>query len=236
MEKLTFRLEELDAPLDLILQLLSKNKLSILDIDISSLLEQYMEQIRLWQEQKLEIASEFLEMASRLVYIKTVSLLPRHEDEHQKLRQELTGQLIEYGLCKLAAGLLREADMSSDIFIRSPMELEVDPTYRLVHPVHILYTVLTDVLGKEARRQPPPRAVFAPLVERPVVSVTAKIFTILRHLRRDSHLSWDKLFAPEMGRSGMVATFLAVLELIKSKKIVVQDDTLILGSQPPMVL
>lgn len=80
MEKLSFRVADFDAPLDLILHLVSRHKLNIFDIDISSLLEQYMKTISAWQQQDIDVASEFLEMASRLVYMKTVSLLPRQEE------------------------------------------------------------------------------------------------------------------------------------------------------------
>lgn len=232
MEKLTFKVETYDAPLDLILHLISKNKLNIFDIDISSLLAQYMEQMRLWQRQNLEIASEFLEMASRLVHIKTVSLLPRHTEEHEKLRAELTGQLIEYRLCKLAAQQLGEWDMSADVFVRRPEPFETDNTYQLTHAAGILYAALTDALGRGARRLPPPRAAFEPLVERPVVSVTSKIFSVLRGLRKKSRVGWAELFDPAAGRSGMVATFLAVLELVKSKKIVVLDDGVQIRQKP----
>lgn len=226
MEKLSFKVESVDAPLDLILQLISKNKLNILDIDISSLLRQYMEQIRFWQENSLDVASEFLEMASRLVYIKTVSLLPRHEEEHEKLRAELTGQLIEYGLAKLAAQQLGQWDQTANLFVREPSPIEIDHTYRLSHPAGILFSALSDALGKEARRRPPPREAFSPLVEKPVVSVSSRIFSVLRSLRKSGHIQWDKLFEPAAGRSGMIATFLAVLELVKSKRITVEDDGL----------
>lgn len=227
-EKLSFRVAEFDAPLELILHLISRNKLDIMDIDISSLLEQYMQTIRLWQQTNLDIASDFLEMASRLVYIKTVSLLPKHEEESEKLRQELTGQLVEYRLCRLAARRLGEQSLYGDVFVREPMPLEVDETYTLTHPAGMLYAALTDALGKNARRLPPPQEAFEPLVTRPVVSVTSKIFTVLRLLRTDGAVKMDNLFQPEAGRSGMVATFLALLELIKSKKVYMEQDTVLL--------
>ncbi|HIY08377.1 MAG TPA: segregation/condensation protein A, partial [Firmicutes bacterium] len=88
METLSFHVAEYEGPLDLLLHLISKHKVNIWDIEISSLLEQYMEQIRRWQEQDLEVASDFLEMASRLVYIKTLSLLPRHEEEEEEARAQ----------------------------------------------------------------------------------------------------------------------------------------------------
>ena len=106
MEKLTFKVNEYEGPLDLILALLSKHQIDIYDINISDLLEQYMGVIRTLQESDMEVASEFLEMASRLVYIKTASLLPRCEKEDDP-RAELVGQLLEYQSCKQAAALLR---------------------------------------------------------------------------------------------------------------------------------
>lgn len=102
MESFSYKLEVFEGPLDLLLTLLSKNKVSIFEISISELLAQYMEQIHRMEENDMEVASEFLEMAARLVQIKTVSLLPRPEEE-EALRQELAGQLVEYEACRQAA-------------------------------------------------------------------------------------------------------------------------------------
>jgi segregation and condensation protein A len=219
--KLTFKVQEYDAPLDLILHLLSKHKLDIFDIDLTSLLSQYLAAISLWREKNLDVASEFLEMASHLVHMKTISLLPAYEQESERLKQELSGQLIEYRLCKLAAEQLGLGDLSGDIFVRNPMQIEIDETYTFTHPAGILFAALTDALGKNARRMPPPRESFEPLVAKPVVSVASKIYTVLRTLRVSGKIKMDKLFTSETGKSGMVATFLAVLELVKSKKIVI---------------
>ena len=91
MEQLSFRTAEFEGPLDLLLHLIAKHKLDIYDVQISALLEQYMAYIRAAQDADLELASEFLEMASRLVYIKTVSLLPRHEEETRQLKTDCRG-------------------------------------------------------------------------------------------------------------------------------------------------
>ena len=99
-EQLSFKVAQVEGPLDLILQLISKHKLNIYDIEIAKLLEQYLDYVEQMQSQQLEVASEFLEMASRLVYIKSVSLLPKHEELEEQLKKELTGQLIEYTLCR----------------------------------------------------------------------------------------------------------------------------------------
>lgn len=229
MEKLSFRVAEFDAPLELILHLIQKSKLSIVDIDITSLLAQYLETIRSWQDKNLDIASEFLEMASHLVYIKTVSLLPRHEEERDRLHRELSGQLIEYRLCKLAAEQLGRQNMAQDVFVRPSTPIPADETYRLTHRPSELYAALTDALGRGARRLPPPRDSFEPLVARPVVSVTSKIFLVLRSLRHAGRTSLMGLFLQNTGRSGIVATFLALLELVKSGKVQIEDGEAVLS-------
>jgi segregation and condensation protein A len=217
MEKLTFHVAEYDAPLELILYLITKHKLSILEIDLSSLLEQYIAAISGMRARDMELASEFLEMASRLVHMKTISLLPRHEEEAERLKLELVGQLIEYRICRLAAQRL--GGLSLDVFAREPLEFEIDETYSLTHPAGLLRAALDDAFGKNLRRRPPPRESFDPIVARPVISVSSKIFAVLRALRRGGRLKMSELFSADTGRSGVIATFLALLELMKSKKI-----------------
>ena len=117
---LEFHLGEFEGPLDLLLHLIARHKLNINDIEISVLLEQYLEYMAQMREADLEISSEFLEMAARLVYIKTVSLLPRPQEAAQ-LKQELEGQLLEYQSVKEAAALLGTAWRGGRIFVRQPV-------------------------------------------------------------------------------------------------------------------
>ena len=229
--QLSFRVtDEYEGPLDLILALIAKHQLNIWDIEISSLLEQYMAYIHARQQQDLEVASEFLEMASRLVYIKTVSLLPRHEEEQEKAKAELVGQLLEYQACKAAAALL--GDRGEDGFGTFPHpqeEIPVDTTYRLTHPAALLAKSYWEALGRGKRRLPPQPAVFTPLVAAPVVSVGSRIIHILRLLYQTATISLSGLFSRSRSRSEAVATFMAVLELMKAKRIrLVQEDTTIL--------
>ncbi len=229
--QLSFRVtDEYEGPLDLILALIAKHQLNIWDIEISSLLEQYMAYIHARQQQDLEVASEFLEMASRLVYIKTVSLLPRHEEEQEKAKAELVGQLLEYQACKAAAALL--GDRGEDGFGTFPHpqeEIPVDTTYRLTHPAALLAKSYWEALGRGKRRLPPQPAVFTPLVAAPVVSVGSRIIHILRLLYQTTTISLSGLFSRSRSSSEAVATFMAVLELMKAKRIrLVQEDTTIL--------
>ena len=117
MDKLTFKIEEFEGPLDLLLFLIQKHKLDIRDIQITQLLEQYLAYLEAAQRADLEVASEFLEMASRLVYLKTVMLLPRRREEGQQLKQELQGQLLEYQVCKLMAAQLAGRDRGELVFV-----------------------------------------------------------------------------------------------------------------------
>ena len=95
MVDITYKLDVFEGPLDLLLHLISKNKLNIDDISLFELIEQYLAYIDKAKEQNADIQSEFLEMAARLVYLKTVALLPKYE-EAELLKQELTGELLEY--------------------------------------------------------------------------------------------------------------------------------------------
>jgi segregation and condensation protein A len=95
----------------------------------------------------------------------------------------------------------------------------------------MLYVALADAMGKGSRRLPPPATAFEPLVASPVVSVTSKIFTVLRALRLYKEIGLDKLFSPESGRSSLIATFLAVLELIKSGKICLEEGRLVMAGR-----
>jgi hypothetical protein len=133
----SYKLESFEGPLDLLLQLIARNKLNINDIPLTELIDQYLEQIQLFKEEEMDIASEFLEMAARLIYIKTVSLLPKH-DEIIQLKAELTGELLEYQLCQEMAGKLSLMTAGFDTFIRKPTEYEFDKTYK-VNAVNIAF-------------------------------------------------------------------------------------------------
>lgn len=219
MEQLTFKLDTVEGPLDLILQLIQKHKLNIHDIEITSLLSQYMAYITTLEQQNLELATEFMEMASRLIYIKTISLLPKHEEEQTKLKQELTGRLLEYQACKEAAHKLKEQNQGSDIFVRQPLVLEIDSTYRVLHPVSLLFTAYMDAIGKGKRKLPPLATSFSQIVATPMVSIESRMILILRQLYKSPKTIFSALFLQSSDRSEVVATFLAVLELIKSNRI-----------------
>lgn len=222
MEALQFKLQVFEGPLDLLLHLIAKHKLDIGDIEISLLLEQYLDYIAQMKDADLEIATEFLAMAARLVYIKTTALLPRHEEESEKLREELSGQLIEYQLCKAIAGRMR-AMYRDGVFVRPPQKLPRDSEYRLRHDASLLLEAYLAAAGRAKRRLPPPRSSFAGIVSRRIVPIETRILYVLERLYAEGEAEYDSFFAGG-DRSERVATFLAVLELVKSKRICLSED------------
>ena len=220
--QLEFKVGDFEGPLDLLLFLISKHKLNINDIEISELLTQYLDAIEQMQNADLELKSEFLEMAARLVYIKTVSLLPKHE-EAAELKKELEGQLLEYQLCREIAEKLAIMVKENHVYVRVPMKIKLDPTYQGNHAPDELMAAYLMVVGKAKRRLPPPVSAFSGIVSRRVVSVTSKIVYVLKKLYRTGQMSYDEFFTvPD--RSELVATFLAMLELMKSHRITVSED------------
>lgn len=222
MEKPSFKLDAFEGPLDLLLHLITKHKLNIYDIEISVLLEQYMAYIDHMKSENLDVASEFLEMAARLVYIKTAALLPKHE-EAQTLKNELTGELLEYKTCQEAAKRLEKRSVYGKTFVRQPIKLPVNKIYSRIHSPNELVSAYLAVLGKAKRKLPPPISAFGEMVVKRVVSVESRVIVILKKLYRNSTMNYDDFYRSG-DRSELVATFLAMLELIKSSRITVSDD------------
>ncbi len=226
MEKtgtLSYKLDVFEGPLDLLLNLIAKNKLNIYDIPIAELLEQYMAQIHEMQAADMDVASEFLEMAARLVHIKSVSLLPKKEEE-AALKQELTGQLLEYQQCKEAAMRLRER-FSLDGIVRAQADIPADLTYKRHHKPQELLSAYLSMLGKKKPPEPQkPEDTISKLITRRVVSVASQIVFVLRSLWKKRHVSLKELFRGKNDPSERVAAFLAVLELVKDKRLRVDGD------------
>ena len=220
---LSYKLEGFEGPLDLLLQLIARNKLNIYDIELSVLIDQYLEQIELFKAEEMELASEFLEMASRLLYIKTVSLLPKH-DEIVQLKEELTGALLEYMVCQQIARKLSEMQDGFDRFVRKPEELEFDKTYELTHSAEVMYLSYLAAVGRGQRKLPPSTAPFTKIVAKKIVAVSTKIVFVMRNLWKGGSKKLSSLYKTARSRSEMVATFLAVLELCKANRVRVDGD------------
>ena len=223
MEAITFKIEDFEGPLDLLLYLVGKNKMNIYDIAILDLIDQYTALINGLGDERMEAASEFIEMAARLVQMKSYLLLPRSE-EAERMKEELTGQLIEYEACKWVAGELGRMAGDTWVAVRRPMELPPDNTYRMLHDVSLLQKAWDSLMGRAQKKLPPAQERFEPLVTAPFVSVASRVVHVLRSLLTGKVLRLGQLFSARDSRSQTVATFLAVLELVRGGRITIDED------------
>lgn len=219
MTELNFKLEVFEGPLDLMLSLIAKHKLNIYDIEISLLLEQFMLYLEQMKQADIEVAGEFLEMAARLIYIKSAALLPKHEAE--ELKKELQGVLIEYALCKQMAQRLGTRYCGDNIFTRPPVQIDESKAYTNIHYPDELLLAMSNISYKEAVRAVPPS--IKPIVAKSFVSVFSKIVYVLKKIMGGGTVEVNTLYRGQ-SRSEQVATFLALLELSKNSRIKFSED------------
>ncbi|MDE6005619.1 MAG: segregation/condensation protein A [Oscillospiraceae bacterium] len=224
MAELQFKLEVFEGPLDLLLHLITKHKLNIHDIEITKLLEQYLLYMNQARQQDLELAGEFLEMAARLIYIKTISLLPKLE-EAEKAKQELQGNLIEYAFTQAIAVQLRKNFIADDIFVRKPVKLpKIKQDYQLKHSPEQLAEVYVKIGKFGMQEKLLTEKITDTVKQEKTVSVISKVIFILRKLYDGKSVKINSLYENITDRSARVAIFLAILELTKFGRIMLNED------------
>ena len=217
MEKPIYKLNVFDGPLELLLHLISKNKVSIYDIPIALILEQYMQYIDHMKSMDLEISSEFIEMAANLMYIKSRMLLPKSEP--------LAQRLAEYKRYKQVLDPLRKREQGAGIrYVRPAAVIEFDKKHTRIYELSKLISAYRQVLKRDRAKSITPINSFKGIVGRQIASVSVKIITVLRMLKKGSVKSFYSLFSKSRSRSDIVATFLAVLELSKSRRIRIENS------------
>ena len=216
-------MQDFEGPLDLILFLLSKNKMEIQDISISLICGQYLTWLERRQKMDLEVASEFVSMASHLVYLKTRMLLSIEDEEAQSEMDALIQSLEErrrgesYGRIKaMAARLGPMGEFGRNIVTRSPEPVERSRIYEYAHRPADLLLAMAEIQDRAQRALPPPKAAFQDIVRQEPYPVESKAREILRRLRDQGITRFRLLFRGNRSRSEVVATFLAVLELCRA--------------------
>ncbi|MDD4851459.1 MAG: segregation/condensation protein A [Gemmiger sp.] len=222
MDTLTFKIEDFEGPLDLLLYLVGKNKMNLYDINIMALIDQYTAVIATLQGDKLEVASEFIDMAARLVQMKSALLLPR-SPEAERMKAELTGRLIEYSTCKAVAAQLGSRARDLYTAVRTPEPLVGAAAYSRRHDPNLLSHAWYNLMGRSLRKKRPQQNRFEPLVTAPFVSVASRVVHLLRGMVRGTMRRMSQLFSQEESRSTNVATFLALLELIRAGRVKIDD-------------
>ena len=216
-------MQDFEGPLDLILFLLGKNKMEIQDISISLILEQYLVWLEKRQKMDLEVASEFITMASHLMYIKTRMLLSLEDEEAQAEMDSLIKSLEErrrnenYGRIKLMAKRLEPmSEFGRNIETRMPEPVERGKIYEYNHVPADLILAIAEIQNRAERRLPPPNTAFEEIVKREPYPVENKAREIIERLKSGGMTRFLLLFRGNKSRSEIVATFLAVLELCKA--------------------
>ncbi len=225
-------LEDFEGPLDVILLLLSKNKIEIKDIQISSILEQYLAYLDEMKRMDLEIASEFIAMASHLMYIKSKMLLSYSDQVEALSEMELLIRSLEqrrrqeaYEQIKLAAQQLDpRGAVGRNLFTKQPESAPKTVQYQYQHDPSDLVSALLRISERSERRLPPPVAAFEGVVGREPYPVTTKAKQILKRLLRAGITRFRSLFQGSRSRSEIVATFMAVLELCRLSSVRVDEE------------
>jgi segregation and condensation protein A len=220
------KLEIFEGPLDLLLYLIKKNELDIYDIPIAVITKQYLEYIRLMKDLSLDIAGDFLVMASTLLQIKSNMLLPAREDdtseqEVEDPRAELIRRLVEYSRYKEAAQHLNGRSLlGRELFARTFPSQELHVTETVVEAPEIelfeLIEAFRTILAKA------PREAFHE-VSAESISIAERINEILSLIQTKDCIAFEELFENSLDRSYLVTTFLALLELCKLRVIRVQQ-------------
>ncbi len=224
------RLEVFEGPLDLLLYLVRKDEVDIYDISIERITRQYLEYLEAMESVDVEVGGEFIVMAANLLYIKSRTLLPadqqgpvEEETEEDDPRWELIRQLIEYKKFKEAAGSLREREEAAQrLFGRPPSAPPPDPGASLMvgevgvlDLVRAFQRVLERLDRQEATRD----------IAADHFTVSGKIDFILRILSEGTTILFEELFAGQATRGEVVATFLALLELVRLRHLVVEQES-----------
>lgn len=228
---ISYKLEKFEGPLDLLLHLIEKNKVSIYDIPIVGITEQYLEYVRQMDNQDLNIVSEFLVMAATLIDIKSKMLLPaevNEEGEEEDPRAELVARLLEYKMYKFMAQELKDREMDAEkMMFKEPTIPKEVAKYE--PPVDLdslldgltlarLQEIFRLVMKRKEDKVDPVRSTFGNIKKEPV-SLEQRISTVMDYARKHRSFSFRQMLERQEDKLEVVVTFLAVLELMKIGKI-----------------
>ena len=225
-----FKINDFEGPLDLLLHLIKENKMDIMNIEIEKITEQYMDYLKYQERLNLEIASEYLILASELIEIKSKLLLPRVKDdevldEDYDPREELVNRLLEYQTYKEITKLLQQKEeLRREIYTKSPENIK-----NYVDQVNDVASDMTlDDLVNAFKKYLERKVVNKPLntkIAIKEITVSSRRYEIKKILKLKGKVSFKELF-PVVSREYVVVTFLAILEMAKSgEMIIVQNET-----------
>ena len=230
-EGLSFKLEVFEGPLDLLLKLISKNKVSIYDIPISLIFREYMEYLEEMRRLDMDIAGEFISMAAELMLIKSRMLLPKAklDGSEEDPRAALAAALAEYKRAKETAVFLQEQyALYGGRMIKETDEISEDKSYVAPQQLEYLMEAFTRIarrqrLMREAMTEEPAKTLDV-ILKKKITPIHEKIFGVLRILKRKGKCDFETLMTENKTRSDLIASFVAVLQLIRRGEILIVEE------------
>lgn len=225
-----FKINEFEGPLDLLLHLIKESKMDIMNIEIEEITKQYMSYLESQEKMNLEIASEYLVLASELIEIKSKLLLPNiknedNDEEEIDPREELVNRLLEYQAYKEITKVLQEKEeLRREIYTKSPENIKnyVNEVTEITSDVTL--DDLVDAFKRYLERKRDNKPLNTKITVKEI-TVSSRRHEIKKLLRVKGKVSFEELF-PVVSREYVVATFLAILEMAKSKELIItQNDT-----------
>lgn len=229
MEQYTIKMTNFEGPLDLLCHLIDKNKMDIFDIKINDITDQYLEYLKYMDQMNLEITSEFIVMASKLIYLKSKQLLPVEKEEEEEDEFDLVKLLVEYKKYKEMTNVFRERlDNFGRRVYKLPEKVEL-PKGKL--DTVFEPSLIVDTYAAFVRREIEKKNVNAENINRIAVSekytIKSKIKEILKTLWKKPKFIFNKLFnVQKRPKAEIVTAFLSLLELAKLERISVTQDSL----------
>ena len=225
--ELVFKTEVYEGPLDLLLALIAKNKMNIADIKIAVIFDQYMEYVENMEIEDMEVAGDFIRMASELMLIKSRMLVPKQDEDP---REELVRTLMEYKAAKEAAEKLGELEREYfGRFEKDSDEIVVDKSKLDDMDVALLSEAMTRILLKISDRRElektKPIEAINPIIKKVVVPVSERMDHVINVMKKKKRMNFESLFDDAKTRSGIIATFYAVLELLKTGSVEIDRET-----------
>ncbi len=227
MGDVSFKTAAFEGPLDLLLHLIAKNKVSIYDIPISEITDQYFEYLEECEAMDMELSSEFAVMAAQLLYIKSKLLLPVYDEEEEDPRAELVDRLEEYKRYKEISKTLdvMQHAMDESVF-KAPENLDIPKVVienKLMKP-DLLYASFLMIMERNLAKKPLSPQNFSGVIGRKRVSIPHQSRYVMAKLKTKKKVDFEELFDGMTTRSEMVATFMAILELIRDSHMIVIEQ------------
>lgn len=231
MEVLTFKLEQFDfaGPMDLLFKLIQKDKIDIRDLPIAHLCDQYFATIAQMEQLDMDVAAEFLVMASDLMLIKSKMMLPQEQKEEDDPRADLTEMLLRYQAAKSATPAMQALYAAHrDRMVKDTDEISIDRSYVADQQITSLCTAIRRLASYQESIREARNTAFKPMISTPIVPVELKIVGILHRMnekkQKKQAVSLHELLEDSTSLPDMIAIFLGVLELIKMRQILIVDE------------